>query len=167
MAILGSVCTSPLLSLPLSEEWRSWATFPVGPGLPFLLPGDTVQIFFLLTNEMGTVWLWYVHSQSSYIRLESFPQECAAHVLICNERDSWGSTFTCSHCWQTFVGVSVTSSILHIFSDDSNSGTFSAVLLIGVRSSGLSLFKISPLFSIALTVLHVSFILRNVFVFKC
>ena len=53
------------------------------------------------------------------------------------------------------VGVSVTSSVLHIFSDDSNSRTFSDVLLISVCSSVLSLFKVSALFSVALTVTHV------------
>ena len=52
------------------------------------------------------------------------------------------------------VGVSVTSSVLHIFSDDSNSRTFSDVLLISVCSSVLSLFKVSALFSVALTVTH-------------
>ena len=98
-------------------------------------------------------------------------------VMLCTFRDflykarifSTGMCSPCSHFQRMrlpeappspvltagkLVGVSVTSSVLHIFSDDSNSRTFSDVLLISVCSSVLSLFKVSALFSVALTVTH-------------
>ena len=46
----GSACTCPRLSLPLSEEWRSWAPFPWGLGSSLLFSSQLHYSDLLPTN---------------------------------------------------------------------------------------------------------------------